>query len=223
MTAPDSNDTLQDPIGRLGPLPDRRTAERRVAVFMAFTSALYLWALLASTAGGSRLGRFAHTLWIGTSIASAWLAWLLAAVVSTVFVIHAMRAFPLIRLSLFAPSWLKLLAIPFAVLAGIMEELWFRRLLMDALADHGGGWALQLIASALAFGAVHAIWGVLARRWRVALSSMIATTALGGALAVVYLIGGRTLAPCVWSHAWINLLIEPWLLVAAMTGGHRRA
>jgi hypothetical protein len=40
---------------------------------------------------------------------------------------------------------------------------------------------------------------------------------LDAALAVVYLAAGRVLAPCVWSHAAINVVLEPWLLVAAMS------
>lgn len=48
---------------------------------------------------------------------------------------------------------------------------------------------------------------------------MIATSLLGGALAIVYLAAGRVVAPCIWAHALINLVLEPWLLVAAMTRG----
>lgn len=48
---------------------------------------------------------------------------------------------------------------------------------------------------------------------------MIATGLLGIALAVVYLASGRILAPCIWAHVAINLILEPWLLIAAMTRG----
>ena len=37
-------------------------------------------------------------------------------------------------------------------------------------------------------------------------------------LAIVYVVGGRAIAPCIAAHAVLNLLIEPWLLIAAITG-----
>jgi len=41
------------------------------------------------------------------------------------------------------------------------------------------------------------------------------TALLGGALAIVYVIGGRSLAPCVAAHFAINALLEPGLVLAA--------
>ena len=121
----------------------------------------------------------------------------------------------------FEPHPLKLLAIVFALITGTMEEVWFRHQLMDGIQSVGAGPALQVLVSAVAFGLVHGVWGLFARNLRVAVGSVLATGVLGAALAVVYLVAGRHVAPCVWSHIAINLGIEPWLLVAAMSGGAR--
>jgi membrane protease YdiL (CAAX protease family) len=55
---------------------------------------------------------------------------------------------------------LKILAITVAVTAGFCEETIFRKLLMDALQNRGFGILLQLVASAVAFGVAHAVWGL---------------------------------------------------------------
>ena len=39
-------------------------------------------------------------------------------------------------------------------------------------------------------------------------------------MAGVYLAGGRSLTPAIVSHGIIDLLVEPWLLLYALTGGH---
>ena len=128
---------------------------------------------------------------------------------------------PLIGQRFFEPHPLKLLAIVFALVTGTMEEIWFRHQLMDWVQGAGWGMIVQLMMSAVAFGLVHGVWGLFARDWRVAVGSVLATGVLGAALAVVYLMAGRHVAPCVWSHVAINLGLEPWLLVAAVGRGGR--
>lgn len=152
-----------------------------------------------------------------------WPAWLATAAVAIAYSLYSIRAMPLIGARFFEAHWLKLLAVPFALISGTMEELWFRRLAMDAAAAHGLKPAAQVALSAISFGLVHAMWGLFARRWRVALGAGIATAILGLLLALVFLLGGRQVAPCIWAHAAINLAIEPWLLVAAISGGKARA
>ena len=51
-----------------------------------------------------------------------------------------------------------------------------------------------------------------------AIGASTATTVLGLALAIVYIVSGRVLAPCVVSHFLINLIIEPGLILAAVRG-----
>src|SRR5438270_2233699 len=91
--------------------------------------------------------------------------WLLAAVVTALFVGVSVRL-PAVRHSMFRASWLKALALLVAIAAGILEELVFRKLLMDWLAREGYGGVLQVVASGVAFGAAHGVWGLFGRSIR---------------------------------------------------------
>ena len=186
---------------------------------MVVALALYGWALDASLAGLSGLPRLWRLMGIGAAQPAPLVGWIAALVVAIAFVAMSMRSYPLIRERVFSISAMKLAAIVFALASGILEELWFRRLPMDWAHAHGWGVVAQVLFSALLFGVAHAIWGLFARNARVALGSMIATGLLGAALGVVYLLSNRVLAPCIWAHAGINLVIEPWLLLAAMSRG----
>jgi hypothetical protein len=148
-----------------------------------------------------------------------WPAWLAAAAVTAAYVLYAVRALPLIGQRFFDLHWLKLLAIPFAIVTGTMEEIWFRRLLMDWAATQGAGALVQVLASAAIFGLAHGIWGLFGGKWRIAVGATLATGILGGLLALVYLLAGRQVAPCIWAHLLINLAIEPWLVLAAVSAG----
>jgi hypothetical protein len=167
--------------------------------------------LAASTPG------VAGRLWgFGAAPPAAWLA---AAAVTLAYVLYAVRGLPLVRARFFDLTWLKLLTLPFAIVTGTFEEVFFRRTLMDWLAHQGSGAALQLAASAAVFGLAHGVWGLFGRQWRVAVGATLATGVLGALLAGIYLLGGRQLAPCVWTHMLINLAIEPWLIMAAVSAG----
>jgi uncharacterized protein len=113
--------------------------------------------------------------------------------------------------------------VPMALISGFFEEAFFRKTLMDIAQHHGAAIATQIAVSALAFGAVHAVWGVMGGSLRGALGAMLATSALGAALAVVYILGGRSVAPCIAAHIAINLLIEPWLIITAATRSWTRS
>jgi len=105
-----------------------------------------------------------------------------------------------------------------AVAAGILEEAVFRKTIMDAAMHHGLDAPAQVALSALAFGLAHGVWGLFGRSVRAAIGATVATALLGAALAVVYLIAGRSLAPCIAAHFAINLAIEPGLVLAATRG-----
>lgn len=145
-------------------------------------------------------------------------AWVLALAVAGVYVLFSARL-PSVRANLLKPGVLKLLAIAVALAAGFCEEAVFRKLLMDGLAKRNA--VVQAIASGLAFGAVHAVWGLFRGSVRAALGAMIATGSLGALLALVYLAGRRNLAPCVAAHFLINLFAEPGLVLAALSGEMR--
>lgn len=147
-------------------------------------------------------------------------AWMAALVLAAVYAAWS-AGIPSVRLWLFRLHPLKLLAVILAVLAATLEELLFRKMLMDWLQRLGEDEAVQVIASGIAFGAMHAVWGGLKGSWQTATGAVVATTFLGLGLALVYLVGGRSLAPCIISHFLVTALIEPGLLIAAFGGGLR--
>lgn len=169
---------------------------------------------LAMILAGSPAGAAARLWGFGSDTLLAWLG---AAVVTVAYVVHAVRALPVIARHFLDITAVKLLAIPFAIVTGAFEELFFRKSLMDWAAHHGVSPAFQVLASAAVFGIGHGVWGLFGRQWRVAVGATLATAVLGALLALVYLIGGRQVAPCVWAHTAINLALEPWLVVAAVS------
>jgi len=60
--------------------------------------------------------------------------------------------------------------------------------------------------------------GLMGKSIRAAVVAAIATGFLGAMLAVVFLLSGRRLAPCVVAHFAINLFAEPGLVLAATRG-----
>jgi uncharacterized protein len=145
------------------------------------------------------------------------LGWVLSILVFVAFTAFA-RRLPSVRANFFAVSGLKLLALAVAIAAGLCEEAIFRKLLMDTLARHEFSVLLQVVASALAFGLMHGIWGAFRGSLAAAVGATVATGALGLALALVYIASHRLLAPCVVSHFLINALAEPGLVLAAVRG-----
>ena len=151
-------------------------------------------------------------------------AWCMGAGFIAVYVGYSASRSPVIRSFAFRPAaWgpllgIRLVAIPMAFVTGFFEELFFRKIVMDVAAGHGYGPVLQIVASALIFGVAHAIWVVFGGNVRAALAVVIATGSLGALLAMVYLVGGRSVAPCIAAHVVMNLILEPWLVLSSVTG-----
>jgi len=148
------------------------------------------------------------------------LGWWLALVLTALFVAYCAR-FPSVRDNLVKPSWLKLLALPMALAAGILEEAVFRGTLMNLLEHRGVGVAIQVLTSGLVFGLAHGIWGLFGRSPRAAFGATLATGLLGIALALVYLAAGRSLLPCIAAHTVIDAFIEPGMVLAVCRGEFR--
>lgn len=161
--------------------------------------------------------RFFHYAGVDKASAPGVLGWISALLVVIGFV-HFSRRLPSVRDNLFRLSWLKVLAVLVAVASGFCEEMIFRKWLMDLLQHKGYGPILQVAGSALAFGLVHAVWGLMRGSLRAALGAMIATGGLGLALALVYVASHRIVLPCIVAHFLINLLIGPGLVLAAVRG-----
>ncbi|OYW05137.1 MAG: hypothetical protein B7X11_02175 [Acidobacteria bacterium 37-65-4] len=113
---------------------------------------------------------------------------------------------------------LKLLALAAAGAAALFEETLFRGLLMNRMRAKGRSAFAQVVVSGLAFGVAHGLWGLMAPEYT--LGVMVTTTALGLALACVFLLGRRSLTPVViLSHFLIDAVLEPWLLLHAFQAG----
>lgn len=193
------------------------TPEKRAAVILAaIAGSEGIWVVFTAFHARSRFVQY-----LGFASPSPVSAWVAAAIVVAAFVGASVRL-PSVRENLFRLTGLKLLGLAVAVAAGLLEEVMFRKWIMDAVQHRGGSAALQVAASAAAFGLAHGVWGAMGRSIRAALGATIATGILGGALAIVYLVAARNLAPCVVAHFAINALIEPGLVLAATRGEMNR-
>lgn len=148
-------------------------------------------------------------------------AWGLAILIAAVYIGFAVQNVPPVARTWLRFDWRKLVVFFAAVAAATVEEAVFRRILMDGVRDQGGNAMMQIIASALAFGGAHSIFGLIKRNAQAAWRAALITGILGGAFGIVYIIGGRSLAPCITAHFLITLALEPGLLMAAVTGEWR--
>ena len=185
-------------------------------------ASLIMFSPLAMVLGGYQIALFQHLGFEKGSLASP-LSWSLAASVGAVYVIYTMRAVPLVADMQRELSWFKLLGIGSAVVGGIVEEAVFRRWVMDMLRSGGFAAITQVAVSGIAFGLAHASWVLAKRDFRSTLLAMVSTSGLGFSLAIIYLAGGRNLGPCILAHAMINVVIEPWLMLSAVSGRWGRA
>jgi membrane protease YdiL (CAAX protease family) len=149
-------------------------------------------------------------------------AWIAAAVVTASYIFYSVRGLPTVASLLGRISPFKLLALVIAIPAAIVEEVFFRESLMNLLANHHQNVTVQILASGAAFGIVHSFWGI---RGGIAaiIGAVRSTTLLGLALAVVFVMAGRVVFPCVVAHFAINLVLEPWLLYAYIVRAQSRA
>jgi len=114
------------------------------------------------------------------------------------------------------------MALGIGISAGICEETVFRGFIMGQARDGGAHWIIQILLSALLFGAAHMGWGGMSGHVQMQqmIGAMTATAILGLMMAISYVAGGRSLTPIIMAHGIIDILVEPWLLLYAVSGGH---
>jgi len=188
------------------------TAEKKAALILAGFAITEGAIVLQGFLSGPE--RFLADMGFAAGRQGALLGWLLALAVTAAYVAFSYRL-PSVRENLIRPSWLKLLALPMALFAGILEEWVFRAMLMNHMANQGEGVALQILVSGLLFGLAHGIWGIFGKSLIGTLGPIIVTGVLGSLLAVVYIASGRLLMPAIAAHFVIDALIEPGLVLAA--------
>jgi hypothetical protein len=149
------------------------------------------------------------------------LAWILATITAIAYVLYTMKVIPLVLVKQKEISLFKLLGILSALVGGIVEEVFFRRWTMDMLMSRGVAPILQVIISGIVFGLAHTSWILARGDFKFTLPAIFSTSFLGILLAVTYLVGGRNLGPCIYAHAIINLIVEPWLMLSSVSGKWR--
>jgi hypothetical protein len=146
------------------------------------------------------------------------LAWILATITAIAYVLYTMKVIPLVFAKQKETSLFKLLGILAALVGGIVEEVFFRRWIMDMLMSGGVTPILQVLISGIVFGLAHTTWMLVRGDFKFSLPAILSTSVLGILLAVIYIVGGRNLGPCIFAHALINIIIEPWLMLSSVSG-----
>ncbi len=196
------------------------TDRRKTALILGMTS-LFMFSPLAMSLFWHPISLFQNLGFERESIAPP-LAWILTTITAVAYVLHTMRTIPFVASMQREISLFKLLGILSAVVGGIVEEVFFRRWIMDMFMSGGFNPILQVIISGIAFGLAHWSWTLLAKRdFKATLPTIISTSILGIFLAIIYLAGGRNLGPCIFAHVLINIVIEPWLMLSAVSGKWR--
>lgn len=144
-----------------------------------------------------------------------WYSWIIAIAIGVGYAYFTAKKVPAVRAGWNEVSLLNFFGIYVAISASIIEEAFFRRAVMDyLLIDYP--LVIQIILSGLIFGLAHGIWGLLKGSFRIAWEAILATTIFGLLLAILYVIAGRSLAPCIVAHFIAAAIIEPWLIIGLM-------
>jgi hypothetical protein len=197
------------------------TDRSKTSLILGMTS-LFLFSPLAMSLFWHPIPMFQNLGFTRETIAPP-LAWILATITAIAYVLYTMKAIPLVLAKQKEISWFKLLGILSVLVGGIVEEVFFRRWTMDMFMKGGFNPILQVIISGVAFGLAHASWTLLLtkRDFKATLPAILSTSVLGILLAIIYLAGGRNLGPCIFAHVLINIVIEPWLMLSAVSGKWR--
>ena len=195
------------------------TDRRKTALILGMTY-LFMFSPLAMNLFWHPIPMFQNLGFERDSIAAP-LAWILAAILGIAYVFYTMKAIPFVLARQKEISLFKLLGILSALVGGIVEEVFFRRWTMDMLMSRGVAPILQVIISGIAFGLAHSSWLLAKRDFKFAIPAILSTSVLGIFLAIIYLLAGRNLGPCILAHVMINTVIEPWLMLSAVSGKWR--
>lgn len=205
----------------MGREDQQATAENQTLWVLIFVSAWMtgwiLWRLISDpdTYIEQRLGINDQLLEV-----AAWI-WVPTLAIVAIYAGFTLWGIPIVRAYILRPNLLGVVAIWAAIASGIIEEVVFRHFLMDWLDQHGHAPWVQVLVSAVLFGAAHALWVLMARDWRIIVPVVSATAFLGLLLAILYLAADRSTFPPIVAHMLINLIIEPGLILSALLTGMR--
>lgn len=179
---------------------------------IALTGSILLWYF------GNPQQFIEHRIGINTEAFNNPIVWILSILIAIGYIIYTAKEVPFVRDHLFTFSWLKVIGIWAAFVSSIVEEILFRQVLMDWLMSLDYSIIIQVLASAIIFGIAHGAWIFLRGELKIAIPVIISTTILGGLLAILYIIADRHILAPIVAHILINLFIEPWLILSAVTG-----
>ena len=194
--------------------------DRRKTVLILGMTSLFMFSPLAMSLFWHPIPLFQNLGFERESIAPL-LAWVLATIAAIAYVLYTMKVLPLVLAKQKEISLFKLLGILSAVVGGIVEEVFFRRWIMDMLMSGGVAPIFQVLISGIVFGLVHFSWLLIKRDFKFAIPAILSTSVLGILLAIIYLVSGRNLGPCIYAHVIINIIIEPWLMLSSVSGKWR--
>lgn len=149
-------------------------------------------------------------------------AWIIAGLFAVTYIAYTFRVVPFVREQQREISAFKLIGIVAAFASGIMEEVVFRRWLMDTAMAQGVGEIGQVLISGVVFGLAHLAWMSFSRERYFSVYGCASTVVAGWAFGTIYLLSGRELGPCIMAHVAINMVMEPWLVLAAVSGAPTR-
>ncbi len=189
--------------------------QRRKTALILTSMSLFMFTPVLMQLLGYRLAIF-NDLGFKKGDLAPWYAWITAILVALIYVMYTFKKIPIVYKMQKEISLFKLVGI-LAIIGGLIEEVVFRQWLMDLLMNKGFGIIIQILISALMFSLIHIIWGIFSGEVKFIVGTLKSTFGLGILLSLVYLIGNRNVGPCIISHSFINLIIEPWLLLSAVS------
>jgi hypothetical protein len=193
------------------------TNDRKKTAWILIAASLLMFSPLAMVLLGYNIPVFKN-LGFGAASFAPLTNWILATIIAIAYVVYTFRVIPFVRSMQREISLFKLVGIVSAVVGGIVEEAIFRRWLMDYLMYGGFGPVIQAVLSGVVFGLAHGSWLLARGEFKFALPAILSTVVLGTCLAGIYLLGGRNLGPCIFAHVLVNIVIEPWLVLSAVSG-----
>lgn len=158
-----------------------------------------------------------HRLGVNVEAFNNPIVWILTIIIAFGYIMYTVKVIPFVRDHLFTFSWLKVIGVWAVFVSSIVEEILFRQVLMDWLMGLDYSILIQVLVSAFIFGLAHGAWVFLGGELRIALPVILSTTILGGLLAILYIIADRNILAPIVAHILINLFIEPWLILSAVT------
>lgn len=148
-------------------------------------------------------------------------AWALALTLAGISIGNDLRLLPLMHvpiISAFVPRGFHLAAaLAMGVTAGFCEEVLFRAFLMAEAANAGYGKTLHVVLPGIAFGFAHL--GYSNHGLMTVIGIMVPTAVLGMLWGFAYLLGPRSLVPCMVAHFLNDATALPWINFFLFTGG----